>query len=80
MMLPVLQSDYPSAAGMFFVAVAIGAILLARNPNGLAIYLFRSGRLVEEQLLPRVLDRFPALQRPATDGTRREEVSSYATP
>jgi len=63
MMLPVLQSDYPSAAGMFFVAVAIGAILLARNPNGLAIYLFRLGRLLEDRFVPRLLDRFPGLQR-----------------
>jgi branched-chain amino acid transport system permease protein len=50
MLLPVLQSDYPDAAGMFFVVLAVGAILLARNPNGLSIYGFRLGRLAEHQL------------------------------
>jgi len=59
MLLPVLQSDYPDAAGMFFVVLAVGAILLARNPNGLSIYGFRLGRLAERQL-GRRLPRRPA--------------------
>jgi branched-chain amino acid transport system permease protein len=61
MMLPVLQSDYPEIAGLLFVVLAIGAILLARNPNGLAIYGFRLGSLAERELGSRLrLRRRPA--------------------
>jgi branched-chain amino acid transport system permease protein len=54
MLLPVLQSDYPDIAGLLFVILAIGAILLARNPNGLAIYGFRLGKLAERHVGPRL--------------------------
>lgn len=64
MYLPVLQSDYPDLAGMFFVGIAIGAILLARNPNGIAIYLFRLGQLAQARLLPPILERLPDLSKP----------------
>ncbi len=41
--LPELQSSYPSAAGAFFVVIAVFAILLAKEPNGISGYLFRLG-------------------------------------
>ncbi len=61
MYLPVLQSDYPDLAGMFFVAIAVSAILLAKNPNGLAIYAFQLGRLGERWAMPRIQQWLPDL-------------------
>ena len=52
MLLPVLQASYPSVGGLLFVVIAVGAILLARDPNGLAIYLFRLGRWLERRIAP----------------------------
>ena len=39
-------------AGLFFVAIAVFAILLAREPNGVAGYLFRLGRWLERRIAP----------------------------
>lgn len=44
MELPVLQSDHPALAGLAFVVLGLGAVALARDPNGLANRLFALGR------------------------------------
>ena len=75
MLLPVLQSDHPSLAGLVFAVVGFGAVALGRDPNGLANLLFMAGRRGRK-----------LLSRPsATDGQRsvsREsrEVPAHAAP
>jgi branched-chain amino acid transport system permease protein len=59
--LPELQSSYPSVAGMFFVAIAVFAILLAKEPNGVAGYLFRLGRWAQDRIAPSIRANLPSL-------------------
>jgi branched-chain amino acid transport system permease protein len=56
-----LLYNYPESQGILFILIAVGAVLLGRNPNGLAIYLFRAGRWIQGQLAPRLLASLPAL-------------------
>jgi branched-chain amino acid transport system permease protein len=66
MLLPVLQATFPSAAGLVFLVVGFGAIMLGRDPNGLANLFFRMVRTVAP--------RIPMLQRwqqaPDPEGAR----------
>ncbi len=64
MLLPVLQSDHPSIAGLMFMVLAVGAILLAKDPNGLANQLFKLGRLLERRIGPTVRANLPTLPGP----------------
>jgi len=50
MLLPVLQSTVPSLAGLEFLVIGLGAILLGRDPNGLVNVIFRGLRLAEPSL------------------------------
>lgn len=61
MLLPVMQSDHPSIAGLIFAVIGFGAVAAGRDPNGLANHLFRLGRLAESRLVPRVREALPAL-------------------
>jgi branched-chain amino acid transport system permease protein len=61
MLLPVMQSDYPSIAGLLLALIGFGAVALARDPNGLANLLFKSGRWLEKQYAPQLLARLPQL-------------------
>lgn len=72
MMLPVLQADYPSFAGLFFVVIAVGAILLARDPNGLANQVFRLGGWLDRRYGTQVRARIPVLPVP----TRGQEPAA----
>jgi branched-chain amino acid transport system permease protein len=61
MALPQLQSAYPSIGGLLYMGLAVGAILLAKEPNGLVIYLFRLGRLLERRITPAIRANLPSL-------------------
>ncbi len=50
MLLPVLQSTIPSLAGLEFLVIGLGAILLGRDPNGLMNVFFRGMRLAAPRL------------------------------
>ena len=50
MLLPVLQSANPALAGLAFVVVGVGAVVLGRDPNGLANRLFMLGRWLRDRL------------------------------
>jgi hypothetical protein len=65
--LPELQANYPSVAGLFFVAIAVFAILLAKEPNGVSGYLFRLGRWAQDRIAPTIRANLPAL--PGSDGS-----------
>ena len=69
-----LLKNYPDAQGPLFVLLAVGAILLAKNPNGLSIYLFRLGRWLQDKLAPRLLASLPAL--PGKDSQEEAEPAS----
>lgn len=53
MLLPVWQSSQPELAGLLFAVLGFGAVLLGRDPNGIANHLFRLGRLGTGRILPR---------------------------
>lgn len=61
MYLPVAQSDHPSIAGLLFVVLAAGAIVLGRNPNGLSYLMFRLPRWIQDSLYPALADRYPGM-------------------
>jgi branched-chain amino acid transport system permease protein len=61
MLLPQLRADHPSAAGLLFVVLAVGAVLLAKDPNGLASQMFKLGRWVERRIAPRIRANLPSL-------------------
>lgn len=65
MLLPVLQSANPALAGLAFVVVGGGAVVIGRDPNGLANRLFMLGRWLGPRLpaLPG-LSRGPAQPEP----------------
>ena len=59
-----------------------GAVLLGRNPNGLAIYVFRAGRWAQGQLAPRLLASLPALpssEEQGLDGDAEEDAAETAS-
>jgi branched-chain amino acid transport system permease protein len=58
MLLPVLQSQFKSIAGVEFLVIGVGAVSLGRDPNGIANHLFTLGRWVTDALpLPERLRR-----------------------
>ncbi len=61
MYLPVAQSDSPSIAGLLFLLLGVGAVFLARDPNGLANKLFQIPGVFRNRILPVLAARFPAL-------------------
>ena len=76
MYLPVAQSDHPSIAGLLFVLLGVGAVILGREPNGLANKLFQSSRWVVDRVTPLVVERLPAGAR--KDGAHKEGVRDVA--
>ncbi|GAA3521896.1 hypothetical protein GCM10022234_17370 [Aeromicrobium panaciterrae] len=64
MYLPVAQSDNPSIAGLLFVLLGVGAVILARDPNGLANLLFKLPGWLEDDVYPAIARRLPALSLP----------------
>jgi branched-chain amino acid transport system permease protein len=61
MLVQVLPTVNQSYAGVVFLVLGVGAILLGRDPNGLVNYAFRGARwLVPRVPLPRQLRRFSA--------------------
>lgn len=63
MYLPVAQSDSPSIAGLLFLLLGVGAVILARDPNGLANKLFLIPGKIQDDVYPWLVRRFPALAR-----------------
>jgi branched-chain amino acid transport system permease protein len=61
MYLPVAQSDNPSIAGLLFVLLGVGAVVVGRDPNGLANKLFGFNAWVVDRLYPRLAERYPGL-------------------
>ncbi|MCW2801746.1 MAG: amino acid/amide transporter rane protein 2, family / amino acid/amide transporter [Aeromicrobium sp.] len=61
MYLPVAQSDNPSIAGLLFLLLGVGAVILARDPNGLANKLFQIPGWIQDSVYPAIVRRFPAM-------------------
>jgi len=76
MYLPVAQSDHPKISGLLFMVLAVGAILLARNPNGLSYWMFMAPRWIQGTLFPVLADRYPGMALRVQEygfGSRRDE-------
>jgi branched-chain amino acid transport system permease protein len=79
MLLPVMQSDHPSIAGLIFAVIGFGAVAAGRDPNGLANQLFRVGRLARARAVPRLRASLPVLpQRGEVDAPAAEVVPGLA--
>jgi branched-chain amino acid transport system permease protein len=61
MYLPVAQSDNPSIAGLLFVLLGVGAVIVGRDPNGLANKIFGFNGWVVDRLYPLLADRYPGM-------------------
>jgi branched-chain amino acid transport system permease protein len=61
MYLPVAQSDHPSIAGLRFVLLGVGAVIVGRDPNGLANKLFGFNAWVMDRLYPMLAERYPGM-------------------
>jgi branched-chain amino acid transport system permease protein len=61
MYLPVAQSDHPSIAGLLFVLLGVGAVIVGRDPNGLANKLFGFNAWVMDRLYPMLAERYPGM-------------------
>jgi branched-chain amino acid transport system permease protein len=56
MLLPVVQATVPKLSGLVFLVIAVGAILLARDPNGLVNVFYKGARRLEPRFpLPPML-------------------------
>ena len=65
MLVQVIPTENQDYAGLVFLVIGVGAIMLARDPNGLVNYGFRGGRELLPRLpLPRQLRRFSAAPPP----------------
>ena len=74
-----LLYNFPDAQAVLFVIIGVGAILLARNPNGLAIYLFRLGRWLTGQARAAAAVEpagAPAARTPETSANPRHETTT----
>lgn len=72
MLLPVLQSSNPSAAGAIFAVIGFGAVALGRDPNGLSNLAFSLGRRLDTRFGTGLRSRLPlrATRRtPGDDGS-----------
>lgn len=77
MLLFVLQRTYASLAGLEFLVIGIGAILLGRDPNGLVNYFFRGIRAIAPRApLPRQLRRNSAAPPPYVVHESLEQADS----
>lgn len=61
MYLPVAQSNNPSIAGLLFVLLGVGAVVVGRDPNGLANKLFGFNAWVMDKLYPTLAERYPGM-------------------
>ena len=71
MLLPVLQSSQPALAGLAFALVGIGAVVLGRDPNGLANRVFQVARWLQARAAHAIAQRIPG--KPALAPDVREE-------
>jgi branched-chain amino acid transport system permease protein len=61
MLLPVMQADHPDVAGLIFAIIGFGAVLLGRDPNGLANHMFRISRWVWAWAIEKIRENLPDL-------------------
>jgi len=78
MLLPVMQSDNPSVAGLIFAIIGFGAVALGRDPNGLANYMFRFGRWAQARATQQLRESLPDLSAAQARGKRRADEPDAA--
>jgi branched-chain amino acid transport system permease protein len=62
MYLPVAQSEHPGIAGLMIVVLGVGAVIIGRDPNGLANRIFGFAPWIERRLYPELARRFPGMR------------------
>jgi branched-chain amino acid transport system permease protein len=61
MYLPVAQANHPGIAGLLFMALGVGAVVIGRDPNGLANKLFQFPRWIQGTIYPLLAERYPGM-------------------
>ena len=61
MYLPEAQATFPEIAGLLFVLIGIGAVVIGRDPNGLANKLFGFPKYIQGTVYPLLAERYPGL-------------------
>lgn len=79
MLLPVWQSSAPELAGLLFAVLGFGAVLLGRDPNGIANNLFTLGRRLGARFAPGLEERLGA-RLPSLGGLRSFGRGEVGTP
>ena len=73
-----LNNASEGTQGILFVILAVGAILLAKDPNGLANKVFGFSRFVQDRLFPFLADRYPGMALPGRRSVEDDEpVGSF---
>jgi branched-chain amino acid transport system permease protein len=85
MLLPVLEATSKSLAGLEFLVIGLGAMLLGRDPNGLTNIVFTAlrrsdGRLPLPERLRSLIDGAPRRTAPAEQRDEREELTDLEEP
>lgn len=80
MLLPVWQSSQPELAGLLFAVLGFGAVLLGRDPNGIANHLFRLGRWTGGRFVPQLQERFRERMDGLLEARRPEPARSVDEP
>lgn len=61
MYMPVASSDYPEIAGLFLLTIGLAGVIVGRDPNGIANYLFRIPAFIQNTAYPALAERYPGM-------------------
>lgn len=78
MYLPEAQSTYPDIAGLLFMLIGIGAVVIGRDPNGLANKIFGFPRWIQHTVYPLLAERYPGLALRAREARSEDEDEPIA--
>lgn len=77
MYLPVAQSENPNVAGLLFVLLGVGAVILARDPNGLVNKFFGLSGFIQQRVYPALAERYPGIALPRRRRADEDEYDDY---
>jgi branched-chain amino acid transport system permease protein len=82
MLLPVLQENVKSLAGLEFLVIGFGAVMLGRDPNGLVNLIFRGARAMAPRIpippgLRAVSGRRAATEAPEVETLPEQQVAGH---